>query len=129
MQAHQGFHQRHGQAAGNTGTPQEDLLSKGMPQVQSDPCVEMGQRRISMASMGSGLMDSNEASSMMLNQSEGNSMLNEKNQQKTDMTGSTLPPSQPSHPYQNTNDRLPQPQMQGQSNSPQQNFMITSSFG
>lgn len=33
-----------------------------------------------MPSMGSGLMDSNEASSMMLNQSEGNAMMNEKKQ-------------------------------------------------
>lgn len=64
-----------------------------------------------MPSMGSGLMDSNEASSMMLNQSEGNTMMNEKKQQKPDMAGPTLPPPQPSHHYPNPNDRLPQPQM------------------
>jgi hypothetical protein len=56
-------------------------------------------------------MDSNEASSMMLNQSEGNTMMNEKKQQKPDMAGPTLPPPQPSHHYPNPNDRLPQPQM------------------
>ena len=125
MQAHQG-HQRQQQMS---GAPQEDMHAKGQAPVQADHRVDMSYRLVSLPGIGSGLLDSGDNAGMMMNQAEGKEMIEGQKQAQQEMAGQTLPPPQPACHFQNTNGQPNQPQMQGQSSSPQQNFMITQSFG
>jgi len=73
------------------GGPQDELLAKGQPPAQSEPRIDNFEYRVvSAQGIGSGLIDTAESGGLVLNQTEGNELVDGQQPKQAEMAGQPL---------------------------------------